>query len=257
MKIAFLASPRPAAQRVLKLLIKRYGQSAMANADYVVTVGGDGTALKALHGMLPGSPVPVFAMRSKGSLGYLCNPLQVDGLAERLQKAVQLDLPVLQAETLLLEGQRQRHFGVSEIVLFRQRLQQARFTVIADGRELAEIKGDGLILATPVGSTGYNRSVLGPCLPIASSLLALTGIATRQPAGWCNIVLNDRVVLDIEIVEADHHPVRLETVTDISPGVRRARLFRSGDHKAMLLLEKNVLDERLSWPNRDIAEIVR
>jgi NAD kinase len=87
MKIAFLASPKPEAAHALQELTRRYGQSDLADADYVVTIGGDGTALKALHGALALPETPVFAMRVAGSVGALANRLEFAGLHQRLRNA--------------------------------------------------------------------------------------------------------------------------------------------------------------------------
>lgn len=100
------------------------------------------------------------------------------------------------------------------------------------------ITGDGLKLATPLGSTAYNRSLGGPRLPLSSSLLTLTGIAIRHPADWSHVVLSDRAILDVEVVEASHHPVRIETAIDAVPDIRRAQLFCNREREATLLFDR-------------------
>ncbi|MEI2297432.1 ATP-NAD kinase [Ensifer sp. MJa1] len=243
MKITFLASPRPAAQEALEQFVCRYGQSSVSGADYVVAIGGDGTALKALHALLEGSAKPVFPMRTQGSIGSLCNPLQLSDLMDRLIKAIPVDLPVLQADVERLGGERTTVFAINEIVLTRQRLQQARFKLTVDGGSApATIAGDGLALVTPLGSTGYNQSLGGPRLPLGSHLLALTGIALTPRFPWHRSVVHDHIILDIEVVEPEHHPVQVETVVEIVPGIRRARLSCSGHCKATLLLDREVLN---------------
>lgn len=72
-RIMFVASPKPAAQRALKQLTDEYGQSDLTEADCVVPIGGDGIALHALHTVLKGSTKPVFAMRHEDSVGFLAN----------------------------------------------------------------------------------------------------------------------------------------------------------------------------------------
>lgn len=239
MKIAFLASPRPAAQAALEELTGRYGQTAAADADCIVTIGGDGTALKALHAVLSMPAKPVFAMRTESSVGFLCNPLRTNGLAERLRSTVRLELPVLQAELEETGGVRRVLFGINEIVLVRQLFQEARLDVAVDGEgDPMVITGDGLKLATPLGSTAYNRSLGGPRLPLSSSLLTLTGIAIRHPADWSHVVLSDRAILDVEVVEASHHPVRIETAIDAVPDIRRAQLFCNREREATLLFDR-------------------
>lgn len=245
MKIAFLASPRRAAQGALEEPTGRYGQTAAADADCIVTIGGDGTALKALHAVLSMPAKPVFAMRTESSVRFLCNRLRTNGLAQRLHSAVSLELPVLQAELEDTGGGRRVLFGINEIVLIRQRLQEAKLHVALDGQENPMIISRDGMLATPLGSTAYSRSLGGPRLPLGSSLLVLTGIAIRRPAGWSHIVLSDRAILDVEVVEAAHHPVRVETAIDAVPNIRRAQLFCTREREATLLFDREAQSD--SW----------
>ncbi|RAS08294.1 NAD(+)/NADH kinase [Ensifer adhaerens] len=244
MKIAFLASPRPGAQEALEELVRQYGQSTIAEADYVITLGGDGTFLKALHALLNVAVKPVFPMRTHGSIGFLCNPLRMSDLGDRLYSAVQIELPVLQATVERVDGQQETLFAINEIVLVRQRLQQARFKLtVDDGNATMTLAGDGLALVTPIGSTGYNFSLGGPRLPLGSQLLVLTGIAVAHRNPWHRAVLTDQITLDVDIVEAEYHPVRIETAIEAIPDIRKARLSCNGNRKTKLLLEQDVLNE--------------
>ncbi|MDW9912771.1 ATP-NAD kinase [Sinorhizobium meliloti] len=252
MKIAFVASPRLAAQRALQELSGRYGQAAAEEADFIVTIGGDGTALKALHDAPAMPAMPVFAMRTDSSEGFLCNSLRTDDLTARLQAAFSVELPVLQAEIEQVEGRSQVLFGINEIVLNRQVFQQAKLKVAVNGEgDLMIINGDGLVLTTPLGSTGYNRSLGGPLLPLGSSLLALTGIAIWRPPAWSPVVLSDRATLDVEVIEAAHHPVQIVTTSGTVPNISRARLFRSPDRTVTLLFDREAQSRfgPLFWPS--------
>ena len=161
MKIAFIASPKNAAQDALRQLMARYGQCDTSDADYVVSIGGDGTALKALHAVMAGARQPVFAMRIVDSLGFLANPLQVQDLPERLCTARRLTLCPLEV-TVEHEADSTTVFAINEIVLLRQRLQAAKLCATAGSDHFATLIGDGLLVTTPIGSSGYNRSVGGP-----------------------------------------------------------------------------------------------
>lgn len=182
MKIAFRASPRPGAQGALKELSGHYSQTPAAEADFIVTIGGDGTALQALHEALAMPAKPVFAIRTDSSTGFLCNSLRTHGLIERLQAASRVQLPVLQAEIEQAGGRSRVLFAINEIVLERQVFQQAKLKVAVHGKgDPMNINGDGLVLTTPIGSTCYNRSLGGPLLPLGSSLMAITGKAIGPP----------------------------------------------------------------------------
>ncbi|AEH81389.1 ATP-NAD kinase [Sinorhizobium meliloti] len=251
MKIAFRASPRPRAQGALKELSGRYGQTPAAEADFIVAIGGDGTALEALHEALamPAMPAkPVFAMRTDSSTGILCNSLRTHDLTERLQAASSEELPVLQAEIEQVGGRSRELFAINEIVLERQVFQQAKLSVAVRGNgDPMNINGDGLVLTTPIGSTGYNRTLGGPLLPLGSSLMAVTGKAIGCPPAWSPIVLCDHSILDVEVIEAAHRPVQIATTSETVLNISRARLFRSPDRTVTLLVDREA-QGRLGTP---------
>lgn len=248
MKISFRASPKPGAQRALHELSTRYGQTPAAEADFIVTLGGDGTALEALHEALAMPAKPVFAMRTDGSVGSFCNSFRTHDLTDRLHAASRVQLPVLQAEIEQAGGRSRVLFAINEIVLERQVFQQAGLSVAVRGKgDPMNINGDGLVLTTPIGSTGYNRSRRGPLLPLGSSLLALTGVAIRPPSVWSPAALSDREILDVEVIEAVYRPVQIRTVFEIIPNICRARLFRSRDRTVALLVDREA-QSRLCTP---------
>src|SRR6516165_12549631 len=100
-----------------------YGQCSICDADYVVTIGGDGTTLKALHAVLPFSEKPVFSMRLGGSIGYLGNRFDLANLRDRLTNAGKIFIRPLKAEVQDVSGRFATVFGINEIVLTPQRLE--------------------------------------------------------------------------------------------------------------------------------------
>ena len=105
MKIAFAAASSPIAQKALAALTKKYGQSKLASADYVVALGGDGQVLKTLYEVM-GHGKPVFAMRRTESIGFLCNEFRAEGLEKRLSKAQKVILHPLHLEARTVQGKK-------------------------------------------------------------------------------------------------------------------------------------------------------
>jgi NAD+ kinase len=243
MKIHFTGSAKPAAQHTVQQLIDRYGQNDLADATYVVAIGGDGTALNALRSVMARPATAVFAMRLPGSVGALANGLSLTDLPERLTSAKPVTLRPLKAEIERLNGEVTATFGFNEIVVSRMRLQVAKLSVrVADTDRFQKIAGDGLMVVTPIGSNGYNRSVGGSTLQLESGLLLLTGIAVRAPSDWANSVLRDGVAIEIEVVEPSFHPVRVETSCEEVLGISRLKISLSSQHAALLLLEPQLAD---------------
>lgn len=236
MKIAFVASARPAAQQALGESVQRYGQSDPSDADYIVAIGGDGTVLRALHAVLPTASKPVFAMRAAGSLGFLANRFELAGLPQRLRMARSVTLHPLKADAEHAGGAITTVFAINEFVLMRRRLQAAKLRLTTTGGDrIAHIVGDGLLVATPIGSTGYNRSAGGPVLPHDSSLLALTGLAVHRRSGWSNTIVSNSATIEVEVLEPTHRPVRLETSLQEVTDVYRVHIS-SDRHAALQLL---------------------
>lgn len=238
MKIAFLASPKPKPQKIAEALIGIYGQTGIAAADYIVAIGGDGTVLKALHAGLRAGGKPVFAMRSEGSTGFLANHMDMRSLTERLRRAQPIIVHPLQAEVELMKSTVETVHAFNEVVIIRDRLQAAKLRIAAgEMKRSADLTGDGILVATPLGSTGYNLSAGGSALPYGSPSLALTGLAIHRGSDWYNRVLGDGSVIDIENLVPDHRPVRLETSERILTGVRRVRIECNRDMPATLLFD--------------------
>lgn len=238
MKIAFLASPKPTAQQMVEYLTMWYGQCSICDADYVVTIGGDGTTLKALHAVLPFSEKPVFSMRLGGSIGFLGNRFDLANLRDRLKSARKVFIRALKAEVQDVSGRGATVFGINEIVLTRQRLQAAKLSVTLNGtKQPIDVIGDGLLIATPIGSTGYNRSAGGSILPIDSSLLSLTGLAVHHACDWANAVLSDDTLIEVAVIEPEHRQVRLETNMQELTNIRLVKVSCGAAPILTLLLE--------------------
>ena len=238
MRICFVASPRPPAPDILHELTGRYGQCDLPDADYVVAVGGDSTVLKALHATLTMAEIPVFAMRLDGSAGFLPNRLDLADLPDRLQSARRVPLWPLKAEAHDVGGGTKTVFGINEIVLVRQRLQAAKLTVTMNRTAtLPRIVGDGFLVATPIGSTGYNHSAGGPQLPLDLPLVMLTGISVSRASSWTNMVVSDDTIIDVAVHDPRYRPVRLETSLEEFPDLAEARISCSRDVGMTLLLD--------------------
>src|SRR5205807_4661745 len=178
--IAFVASDVPAAQRARRRLVQRYGDARPETADVVVALGGDGLMLATLQRFM-NSGKPIYGMH-RGTVGFLMNEYNERDLLKRLAAA---QVTVIHPLLLLARdaaGRVHRHRAINEVSLFRQTYQAARLRILVDGKErLAELVADGIMLATPAGSTAYNLSAQGPIIPVGAPLLALTPISPFRP----------------------------------------------------------------------------
>ena len=164
--IAFVASDVPAAQQAHHRLVKRYGDARPENADVVVALGGDGLMLATLQRFM-NSGKPIYGMH-RGTVGFLMNEFSETGLVERLAAAEVSVIHPLLMRARDAAGHAHRHRAINEVSLFRQGHQAAQLRVLVDGKvRLPALVADGVLVATPAGSTAYNLSVQGPIIPIS------------------------------------------------------------------------------------------
>ncbi len=205
-RLAFIASHAPEAQEAKAELARRYGEAPLKKADVVVALGGDGLMLRAMH-RLRSTGKGIFGM-NRGSVGFLMNDYSAEGLIGRLKAAEVTRIHPLKMTVRGGNGNTHEALAFNEVSLFRQRYPAAKLRISIDGRvRMEELICDGIILATPAGSTAYNLSAQGPILPINSPLLALTPICPFRPRRWRGAILPKEARVRIEILDAEKRPV--------------------------------------------------
>jgi NAD+ kinase len=206
--IALVAAPGEAAKAAEAMLRRRYKWADEEKAETLVALGGDGFMLQTLHAMLEeGESRPVFGM-NRGTFGFLMNDWRLDRLYERIIGAKQIRVAPLTMEATDIHGSSWTHPAINEVSLLRETRQTAKIEISVNGRVvMPELVADGVLVATPAGSTAYNLSVHGPILPLAAKMLALTSISPFRPRRWSGAILPDDVSIRLKVLEADKRPV--------------------------------------------------
>ncbi len=205
-RIAFLASATGTAAAARERLIERYGDAPLDEATVVIALGGDGAMLETQHRLL-GRNLPVYGM-NRGSVGFLMNDYREENLLQRLAEAQAAVLHPLRMCATGAGGKKQEALAVNEVSLLRETRQAAKIRILVDGKaRLAEMICDGILVATPAGSTAYNLSAHGPIMPLGAGLLALTPISAFRPRRWRGALLPSTAAVVFEILEAEKRPV--------------------------------------------------
>jgi NAD+ kinase len=205
-KIAIVSSGATDADDAATQLAARYGDVPRADADVIVALGGDGLMLQTMH-QLMGTGKPIYGM-NRGSVGFLMNDYRATGLSRRLAAAERSVVHPLLMQVTDLNGKVTTAKAINEVHLLRQSYQAAKLRILVDGKpRLEELIADGILLATPAGSTAYNLSANGPILPLNSPLLALTPISPFRPRRWRGALLPDGARVTIEVREPEKRPV--------------------------------------------------
>jgi NAD+ kinase len=204
--IAFTASKSPKAQQSLKDMKSRYDDVDISEADVIVALGGDGLMLRTLHATLD-RQVPVFGMNA-GSVGFLMNAYEEDSLLQRIQDAEEIALHPLRMTATTRSGETVESLAINEVSLLRQTNQAAKLRITVDDKvRLDEMVCDGVLVATPAGSTAYNLSAHGPIVPMDADILCLTPISAFRPRRWRGALLPHSAVVRFDVLEEDHRPV--------------------------------------------------
>ena len=205
-RIAFVAGPIAEAEEAQVRLAGSYGNVAPESADVIVALGGDGFMLQTLHRFMRAGK-PIYGMH-RGTVGFLMNDYHEERLRERLAAAQPTTIHPLLMHAHASEGSVREFHAFNEVSLFRQAYQAARLRILIDDEErLAELVADGVLVATPAGSTAYNLSAQGPIIPINAQLMALTPISPFRPRRWHGALLPDDARVRFEVKEAAKRPV--------------------------------------------------
>jgi NAD+ kinase len=206
LRVAFLAADNDEARHALVRLQDHYAHVPTDQADVIVALGGDGMMLETLHRFI-GRGVPIFGM-NRGTVGFLMNQYDEDELPARLAAAQEVALHPLSMTARTITGETVRAIAINEVSLLRETRQTAKIAIHVDGVvRLPLLICDGILIATPAGSTAYNLSAHGPVLPLGSGVLALTPISAFRPRRWRGATLPHSATVVFEVLESDKRPV--------------------------------------------------
>jgi NAD+ kinase len=246
--IGLLSSGTDVADAAEGLLRRRYRFASVDGAETLVALGGDGFMLQTLHRMLEeGSTKPVFGM-NRGTVGFLMNDWRLDQLPERIAAAKAIRVAPLQMCATTVGGEQFTYAAINEVSLLRETRQTAKIEISVNGRvALPELACDGVLVATPAGSTAYNLSARGPILPLQAKMLALTPISPFRPRRWSGAILPDDTAVCFTILEAKNRPVSAVADQIEVRDVARVEVKLDRERSLTLLFDpEHALDERIA-----------
>ena len=246
-KLAFKASQRPLAKEARLALIEKYGDHDPAEADAIIALGGDGFMLETLtlHMPLVRRGLPVYGM-NRGTIGFLMNEYALEDLPARLAKAEAAIIHPLKM-TADGPGGPYTELAFNEVSLFRQTGQAAHIRISVDGTErLERLIADGVLVATPAGSTAYNLSAHGPVLPLTSDVLALTPISAFRPRRWRGAIIGSSAHIIFDVLDSEKRPVSATSDHIEHRNVTRVEVFQDLETSLTVLFDEgHALDEKI------------
>ena len=244
-RLAFVCAPTSTARAARDRLVRRYGAVSPAQADIIVALGGDGLMLQALHSNMR-RRTPIYGM-NLGTVGFLLNTYKESNLLKRLKKARQVTLTPLRMLATNTRGKTTEVLAINEVSLLRSSRQTARIEVAVDGQKrLPELHCDGVLVATPAGSTAYNLSAHGPILPLGAGLLALTPINAFRPRRWRGALLPRTSRVEFTILDPKKRPVAAAADSVEIANVAHVEVTEASDTRLTLLFDpEHDLEERI------------
>lgn len=241
--------------------------SATAKIDLALVLGGDGTVLAAARHLAPEN-IPILAVNVGGHLGFLTEPFELFKDTDKIWQRLESDLYAVQKrmmlEASLFEGDRtspslvsEKFFCLNEMCIKPasiDRMPTAILEMEVDGAVVDQYSGDGLLVATPTGSTGYTVSASGPIVHPGMEAISVTPICPLSLSGR-PLVLPPGSIVDVWPLGDYEINTKLWTdgalATTIWPGQKVSVRMAECQAKFILIRKSysfyQTLREKLQW----------
>jgi NAD+ kinase len=244
--IACIYSDSEKAQHTYKNILKKHAVTKTPqDADIIVVLGGDGLMLHCLH-EYRNLDKPFYGINC-GSVGFLMNEYNDADLQSLVNNAKTEVINPLHMIAKTKNGSEHHALAVNEVSLLRSSRQAANLRISIDGMARIEtLSCDGVLVATPAGSTAYNLSVHGPIIPLGSGVLALTPISPFRPRRWKGAILSHKTVITIDVLDPIKRPVNAVADFTESKDVVSVEIREAEDKGIKLLFDPgHSLEERI------------
>ena len=245
LRMACVHSGSVEAEQAFRELTQSHSFVSPEECDVILALGGDGLMLQTIHQHLSLGK-PIFGMNC-GTLGFLLNSYAADDLEQRIGTAQEFKFLPLRMKVVTQGGETSELLAFNEVTVLRYTGQSANLRIEVDGVErLAKFVGDGIILATPAGSTAYNFSAHGPIVPLGATVLALTPVSPFRPRRWRGALLHHDAEVSIENLDPVKRPVSATADSQELFGVVSVSVQGDPSNAARILFDRNhSLQERV------------
>ena len=173
--------------------------SNVDDSEIIICIGGDGFLLTTIN-KYKKLRKPIYPING-GTVGFLTNPFNINKMIGNIIHSDKIELPCLQVNL-----NNKLESAYNEISLLRNSPQAIHLELYINEEFAITIIGDGLIISTPLGSSGYNYSSGGSILPLTSNLLSVNPICPYKPKNWKGAIIENNVSIKIKILDHKKRP---------------------------------------------------
>lgn len=220
-------------------------QSCDYGIDLIIAIGGDGLMLRVLHAF-EDCPIAIYGINC-GTVGFLMNSLNKESILENIAKAQISNIHPLKMIAIDSNENKYSYIAINEVALLRQSNQACKIAIEINNQErLSCLSADGVMVATPAGSTAYNLSAGGPIIPFGAELLALTAINPFRPRKWSGALLPANSKIKFKILDHSQRPISATADSREVRDVVSVEIYQEKNILFKILFDSNhSLEERI------------
>lgn len=203
--------------------------SKVEESDIIICIGGDGFLLTTIN-QYNRLKKPIYPING-GTVGFLTNSFNIEEISN-IMNADKVKLISLQVNL-----NKKLENAYNEISLLRKSPQAIHLELYINDEFTAKIIGDGLIISTPLGSSGYNHSSGGSILPLNSNLLSITPICPYKPKNWKGAIIENDVTIRIKILDSNKRPAIINLDNREFGNIKDIIIKCNSNNKTELLLD--------------------
>ena len=207
MKKLFITSDKNKKSESIKTKILKFIKNTnVKNCEIIIVIGGDGFMLQILKKFYKFKK-PFYGINS-GDYGFLMNKFNEKNLLKNISKTDLIKISPLQMYVKNKKGTSKNAIAINEISILRQSRQVTSISIKNGSKDIIKkLRGDGLLVCTPAGSTAYNLSVHGPILNLNSNKLAISPVSPFRPRRWKGKIVSNKSKILIKNLNPKKRPI--------------------------------------------------
>tara|TARA_B100001121_G_scaffold206442_1_gene180648 strand:- start:235 stop:1011 length:777 start_codon:yes stop_codon:yes gene_type:complete len=207
MKNFFIVSDKnKKSENIKSKILKEIKNISFKKSELIIVIGGDGFMLQTLKKFYKFKK-PFYGINS-GDYGFLMNKFTKKNILKNINKSDTIKISPLQMVVKSKYGKIKRSIAINEVSILRQSRQAVSISIKNGSKNIIKkLRGDGLLVCTPAGSTAYNLSVHGPILNLNSNKLAISPVSPFRPRRWKGKIVSNKSKIFIKNLNPKKRPI--------------------------------------------------